>query len=53
MKFMFQIPAPKPSNEIRIAIAGDSVTQGCCGTTIEQITGQTLQQRLTDQTDGR
>jgi len=34
MKFMFQIPAPKSSNEIRIAIAGDSVTQGCCGTDI-------------------
>lgn len=53
MKFIFQIPAPKPSSEIRIAIAGDSVTQGCCGTNIDQITEQSLEQRLNDQTDGR
>jgi len=51
-KFMFQVPAPKLGNEIRIAVAGDSTTQGCCGTTGDQILAQPIEKRLSDQTDG-
>jgi len=39
-KFKFQVPTPKDSNEIRIAVAGDSATQGCCGTSLEQVIAQ-------------
>lgn len=39
-------------NEIRIAIGGDSVTQGCCGTSMGQIEALPKYNRLTDLTDG-
>ena len=38
--------------QIRVSIIGDSVTQGCCGTPMEEIFATPLEKRLTDQTDG-
>ena len=37
LKYDFTIPAPKKHNEIRIAVAGDSATQGMGGTTQKQV----------------
>lgn len=50
-KFSFQVTPPKPG-EVRIVFAGDSVTQGCCGTTLEQVETVPKPQRLSDQSDG-
>jgi lysophospholipase L1-like esterase len=52
LKFNFNIPAPKRHNEIRIAVAGDSATQGYGGTTQKQMMAQSLEKRLNDQADG-
>lgn len=52
LKFKFQVPPPQTSNEIRIAIAGDSTTQGFTGSSSDNIRIKNLSQRLQDQTDG-
>ena len=56
-KYTFRLPPVKvpqtgQRNEVRIAIAGDSVTQGCCGTTFDKLESRPLTTRLTDQFDG-
>jgi len=39
-------------NEIRIAVSGDSTTQGCCALSVEERNATPLDRRLSDQTDG-
>jgi len=39
-------------NEIRIAVSGDSTTQGCCALSVEERNATPLDRRLNDQTDG-
>ena len=39
-KYDFQIPTPKDGNEIRIAVVGDSATQGYGGTSLDQVIAQ-------------
>lgn len=50
-KYFHQVPAPS-SNEIRIAVAGDSAAMGMGATSQKQINSQSIETRLSDQTDG-
>jgi len=47
-KYNFRIAPPKLDNEIRIAIAGDSATQGSFGWSLEEIFATPEKDRLID-----
>jgi len=50
-KFNFKVQGFSP-NEIRVAFAGDSVTQGCCGSEVKEVEAVPTELVLSDQPDG-